>query len=264
MWLNQHGRRRSINHNSTNTSSQQPPSTYALRPLFSTTLSHQLHPLRYLRVNLDHNVWCPATPTPNFFWECRARGPVEGTLNRGMGSGLPMSMLGIDSVVLRKRWIWVVLYVYVFRFLLVLIQLRDCLLFFTGRHWHHHASCFRLSKPGKTSGPIHFLSPWWIDLHCWSLSVASSGNFWSSGKPIQPTSSRFLTWLKGRARMVSFSLSPSSLLALSESPLRLLLDRHHLIQIEIPNPPLALDKTWYQRVSYTVPINFCLHWTCGF
>ena len=149
-------------------------------------------------------------------------------MNRGMGSGLPMSMPGIDAVVLRKRWIWVVLYVYVFRFFSYPMN-RSTPRLPTILYWSSLASPDFLNPVKRVVQSTFY--PQWIDLHCWSLSVASSGNFWNSGKPNQPTSSRFLTWLKGRVRMVSFSLPPSSLLALSESPLRLLLDRHHLIQI---------------------------------
>jgi ADP-ribosylation factor-binding protein GGA len=101
---------------------QQPPSTYAPTPLFYNnngggmntfmqSTPNSMVPHRQLsgtppasialpqsKPGSQRSTPVPAAATPNYFGNVGARGPVGGMgMNRGMGSGLPMSMPGINA-----------------------------------------------------------------------------------------------------------------------------------------------------------------------
>ena len=103
---------------------QQPPSTYAPTPTFYNnnngggmnsfmqSTPNSMTPHRQLSGTPPASIALPqskpgsqrstpvpaAAPAPNYFGNAGARGPVGGMgVNRGMGSGLPMSMPGINT-----------------------------------------------------------------------------------------------------------------------------------------------------------------------
>jgi hypothetical protein len=99
---------------------QQPPSTYAPTPLFNNgggmnafmqSTPNAMTPHRGLsgtppasialpqsKPGSQRSTPVPAAPTPNYFGNAEARGPVGGMgVNRGMGGGLRMSMPGLNA-----------------------------------------------------------------------------------------------------------------------------------------------------------------------